>query len=134
MSFSKSTLDYIKNNVEKAKKVASALGAPDVTAQGVLGAIGEEYESLGVADWVQAGRVGQYSHEELKSNYESTIADQKILKNVVAGTAAEKISIKFFNPALNDVGPGNIKILTAIDLLNTYSDKNFNSDPLSIKS
>jgi Ca2+-binding RTX toxin-like protein len=134
MSFSKPTLDYIKANAEKAKEVAKALGLSDVTAQGILGAIGEEYESIGLVDWGQTIRVSQYSHDEILSNYENTRVNPKVLEDVVSGSSAEKIFIKFTNPVLNDVGPGNIKILTAIDLLKTYIDHNPDTDPLGIKN
>lgn len=134
MAFSKSTFDYIKNNSEKAKEVARALGAPDVTAQGILGAIGEEYESVGLVDQIQTELVSRYSHDELQRNYEATKSNQQILKDVVSAGLLGKITIKTDNPVLNDVGPGNIKILTAIDLLKTYIDRNPETDPLGIKN
>nr|WP_260406828.1 calcium-binding protein [Pseudomonas cichorii] len=133
MAFSESTLEYIKSQADKAKEVAGALGVPGVTAQGLLGAIGEEYESLGAVDWIQTQRVTSFTHEELKQNYESVISDQQILKDVVKAGSLQKAQIKWENPVLNDVGPGNVKVLTAIDLLNKYNSNNPDSDPLGLK-
>lgn len=134
MSFSTSTLDYIKEQAEKAKAVAAALGAPDVTAQGILGAIGEEFESLGVEEVIQKRRVNSFSHDEIKANYEKVAADPQILKDVVDANLYSKSIIKWDNPALNDVGPGNIKIMTAIELLKKYNENNPGADPLGIKN
>ena len=40
---------------------------------------------------------------------------------------------KLNNVTLNDIGMGNIKVSTAIDLLNNYAAAHPNSDPLKLK-
>ncbi|GID08166.1 hypothetical protein TMM008_53680 [Pseudomonas sp. 008] len=134
MSFSKSTLEYLQSMADEANEISKALGVDDVTAQGMLGAIGEEYESLGFKDVVQAITVSGASHEELKANYESVLADPDLLKEIVGANDVRQGVIKYFNPVLNDVGPGNIKILTAMKLLGDYMESNPGSDPLGIKN
>ena len=133
MAFKESTFEYIKSQAERAKAIANELGAADVTAQGILGAIGEEYESLGTVDKIQTARVSAFSHEEIKSNYDSVVKDKQILSDVVSAGSIKKGLIKWDNPVLNDVGPGNIKILTAIDLLAKYNTANPEQDPLGLK-
>lgn len=134
MSFSDNTLTYLKTMSSQAKAISVALGASEVTAQAILGAIGEEYESLGVVDKVQAARVSSYTHDEIRANFELMHRQPELLELIVSAGGFGKAALKWENVVLNDVGPGNIKIHTAIKLLNDYIKSAGESDPLNLKS
>ncbi|MCY1284541.1 RTX calcium-binding nonapeptide repeat (4 copies) [compost metagenome] len=133
MKFKSGTMEYLKTIVGRAREVSIAIGSEDVTAQAILGAIGEEYESIGVEDWVQSARVASYSHSEILENYRLMQKRPELLTEVVSAGVVRKAALKWDNPVLNDVGPGNIKVHTAIELLNKYIESHGYSDPLKIK-
>jgi hypothetical protein len=63
--------------------------------------------------------------QSLSSNYEALrgLSDAQQLRGNLD---------KFANPTLLDVGPGNIKIRTAMDLLNDYFEAHPDNDPLGL--
>ncbi|WP_218567817.1 calcium-binding protein [Pseudomonas cavernicola] len=133
MAFSKETFNYLGSISDKAVAVANALGLRDVTAQGILGAIGEEYEATGPADELQGDIISLLDHVTILENFNEVEANPQILKDVVSASLIGKLVIKAQNVVLNDVGPGNIKIHTAIKLLSSYVN-DFVGDPLQLKS
>jgi len=81
----------------------------------------------GFPDWIRdwKGRPIKYSHEDiLKNIVESELVDQ---------TNGVSYGQKLDNPVLVDLGMGNFKLGTAIDLLRNYNKKYPITDPFDLK-
>lgn len=133
MKFNNETLSYLQSMSGQAKAISAALGSSGVTAQAILGAVGEEYQSLNLIDTLQTFNVSRETHQSIADNFKKVAPDEVLKQKMVTGNSLEKLGYKLTNPVLNDIGPGNIKILTAIELLQNYSARNINTDPLGIK-
>lgn len=129
-TFARQTKQYIERVAPWAKEAADRLGVP---ATAILGAVANEYDTRfnpdltfdirggagqAFGDWVGSGR----SHENIKNDYD----------DVKSGNTWGP---KFLHPAMIDVGPGNVRIETAIDLLEDYlaSHRSDGRDPLELR-
>lgn len=129
-AFTRQTKQYIERVAPWAKEAADQSGVP---ATAILGAVANEYDTRfnpdltsdirgragqAFGDWYGGGR----SHEKVKGDYET----------VKSGNVWES---KLWHPVMIDVGPGNVRIETAIDLLGEYlaSHKSDGQDPLELR-
>lgn len=136
MRFTKETMAYLHSIAaiaRKSEEVSRNLGASGVSAAAILGAIGEELEAQGPADVAQAHVVHWFSHEKYVSDIQELRANPALISEMVDGPDWRKIWLKFRYPVLNDIGPGNLKILTAIELLEGYQKQYPNDDPMELK-
>jgi len=112
-----------------AKSAAGAVGLPP---ERVYAGVSEEFNDQrtsgfglnAAVDYVASSR----SHEQIKANYEYFNLPEN-----AARLARSGVLDKLVNPALTDVGPGNIKVHTAISTLEWYNQKYPSSDPLNLK-
>lgn len=144
--FQPETLDYIARNARKVDEVARKLG---ISPEAIIGAVANEYDTRYNPElsFDRRGGTGQalgdffsrYSiwdgfndHQDIKDNYEfiNRRDQDKKFTDIFMDFPG-----RFANPAMVDVGPGNIRIATAIDLLNQYAARypDENNDPLGIK-
>ncbi len=115
-----------------ALQMQNLIGGSSIAALGaILEEYNDRYETLpdvltqAFADyWATAH---SNNHQEILQNFEYAQA-QGAEWRLSLGTAG-----KLLNPVMIDVGPGNIQIYTAINLLNEYVQKYPNSDPLGLK-
>ncbi|MDX0585670.1 hypothetical protein GOD01_22645 [Sinorhizobium medicae] len=155
--FQPETLDFIARNARKADLVAKIL---DLPANALIGAVANEFDTRHNPDLTltTSGAAGQWlgdrlsqrnapnpleiDHRDLEEGYNTT----KKVKNLEPGwwekftpdwlsKSWDKIHEKATNPAAVDVGPGNIRIETAIDLLKAYTAQHPDEgdDPLALK-
>ncbi|WP_261338516.1 hypothetical protein [Rhizobium leguminosarum] len=130
--FTRETTDFIVRNAFRADAVARTLG---LSANAVMGAVANEHDTRfnrdlsfdgrgGVAQGLGDLRVALSSRNGIARNYDA-------LNRGVPNLGG----FKFFNPASIDVGPGNIRIATAIDVLNEYfaAHTAASDDPLNLK-
>lgn len=94
---------------ENAKKVEKFINSKNVTFDVILGAIGEEYESQSIKDILQEVYLSGFSHADFENDY----LNKKL-------SAKRGIYTSVSNLMQNDIGPGNINIRTAIELLHEY--------------
>jgi hypothetical protein len=148
--FGQDTLDMIEKLYGLSKSYADMLGVDPFLA---MGGPAEELDTInrspngtweypyipsalnslldtwvaGLPDWVGywSKEIFDYSHERIKRN----IAEA----NNIDQTHGVSDWDKARNPVLVDLGHGNIKLGTAIDLLERYNDKYPDSDPLHLK-
>jgi hypothetical protein len=135
MKFDDDVIAYLKKNTSFAVEAAALLGERGVTAEGILGALGEEAADRGVfinaaQDWF----VETLTHQSIEEGYIRYKENKTSSANMVSRIPLVKFVYKLDNGVLNDVGFGNIKIATAIDLLNEYTQLYPDSDPLTLKS
>lgn len=129
--FTGTTRRFITQHAETARRVADKLG---VSRNAVVGAVANEHDTRFNPDLTLGTRGGPYqaggdwwvsdsTHQELADNYNALKAGNP------------NFGEKFGNPAMVDVGPGNIKIETAIDLLQEYHAEHATSgdDPLDLE-
>ena len=139
--FGPETLDRIATRYGIARPYADTLGIDPFLA---MGGPAEELDSInsslyqilgnsifdtrvgGFPDWMGQGvKAVEFSHDDIKRNVtEAKSVDQS---NGVS------IKDKWFNPTLVDLGYGNIKLGTAIDLIQKYNRRYPSSDPLDLK-
>lgn len=108
------TILILSDLEENAKKVEKFINSENVTFDAILGAIGEEYESQSIKDVLQEVYLSSFSHADLENDYLNKPSSTK-----------RGFSTSLSNLMQNDIGPGNINIRTAIDLLHKYK-KNMN--------
>ncbi|MBD9647483.1 hypothetical protein JVX98_10440 [Ensifer sp. PDNC004] len=141
--FQPESLDFIARNARVADHVTKILG---VSPRAVSGALANEYDTRHnnslLASWSGApvqwlGDVfakrnyfGGVDHEALEESYLRT--KDLPLPEGEAGKFWDKFS-HTYSPSEIDVGPGNIDLNTAIDLLQDYSTENPDDDPLRLK-
>lgn len=94
---------------ENAKKVEKFINSKNVTFDAILGAIGEEYESQSMKDILQEVYLSGFSHADFENDY---------LNKQLSTKRGFYTSVS--NLMQNDIGPGNINIRTAIELLHEY--------------
>lgn len=128
--FTDRTKQYIERVAPWAKEAADRLNIP---AAAILGAVANEYDTRfnpdlafglrggaaqAFADWWSAGS----SHDEISEDF----GDRESGKSAAS---------KFWHPAKIDIGPGNIRVETAIDLLKDYlvSHEADGQDPLQLR-
>src|SRR2546423_8602072 len=108
------TFDYVKSISSSANSVAQIMG---LSANALVGSIANEYNARYLTAWET---FVQWSADVVAK----TTSESRLLSNLEtvkdwpesAATSADW-STKFQNPALIDVGPGNIQIKTATKLL-----------------
>ena len=131
--YSDSVLKIIENNAAGINEVATILGLDAVS---IGAAIAEEVNdahstpiwSLFKNDLLDFLTKSKATHESILKNYntiKSLPSDSPIVTKPGGGD-------KWDHPVLRDVGLGNIKISTAIDLLRAYDNPSRVSDPLSL--
>lgn len=115
--------------------VASILsqGGPDITSTAILGAVLNEYNAR-LNDQFKQDFADAYSEYRLPTHAE-IVANFEV---VAALSPTEQLAIKQFGkltayPVMIDLGPGNIQLYTAINLLEDYNNRYPSSDPLGIK-
>lgn len=134
--FQPQTLDFIARNARAADRVARILG---ISPQLLIGAVANEHDTRFNADlsFKGTGAVAQkigdvaatvdlinkvpIDHQDIEQNYDD-------LRN-----GKKNWFGKLGNPAMVDVGPGNVRIGTAIDLLQDYAKQHPEGDPLELK-
>jgi subtilisin-like proprotein convertase family protein len=130
--FTQETTDFIARNAVEAEAVAKELG---LSANALMGAVANEHDTRfnqdlifdsrgGTLQWAADALVAQFAdNEDIIDNYNN-------LKRGIANPGG-----KLNNFAMIDVGPGNIRIETAIDVLNDYlvAHPDDGDDPLSLK-
>jgi hypothetical protein len=125
MMYKKSVFDYVAKYNQNIETVAKQL---NLSHEVIAGAIAEEYNAQsalkdGLGEWFAST-----NHNKLLENYNKISLPENAEMLIKPG-----ISAKFVNPVLNDIGNGNIKIYTAIRLLNDYTLAHSADDPLDIK-
>ncbi len=95
------TLGYIID------QVSTVIG---ISAGAIAGAMAEENTAYGNGDWVLDQFVDYLTHDQLKEDYE-----------FVDGDANPDLLDKLVHRTLIDAGPANIKVYTAIRLVNKYA-------------
>lgn len=127
-----SVMNYIKILSPHVRFVSQTLG---VDAVAIIGAIAEEHNDMFTASawrgpsaniFVDSLVVQFSSHSGILADYNYFVQNRSEISNT-------NIFNKLANPVLVDMGPGNIKLFTAIELLNDYIIQNPNSDPLNLK-
>lgn len=103
---------------DNADKVADILNSDVVTTEVILGAIGEENESLHLKDYVQDDIVKLFPNFYINYKYEGS---------------KDSHNRDPSNPMKNDIGSGNINIRTAMLEVDNYAKMFPNSDPLDLK-
>lgn len=100
----------------------------------IAGTILQEFHDRNVGLWpyvVQFGAdvwsgIFNNDHDEIRAQYEFLIDNPDFLNNL-------NLQQRLDYPAGIDLGPGNIKLTTAITLLDNYTEQYQDSDPLNIK-
>ena len=123
MTYAEQAFSYVASQKATIDNVASVLG---IRGTAIAGAMAEEHDSI-----VGSGLVNRnlhlgldgYAISELKS-HDDVMAAYPQAKNVeaarVAANQPQTLWDKLTNPALIDAGPANIKIATAVDLMQGY--------------
>ncbi|MGK9199375.1 hypothetical protein [Sinorhizobium meliloti] len=149
--FQPETLDFIARNARKADRIAKALGlAPNA----MMGAVANEYDTRHNPELGSgfSGAAGQWFGDGLSQwnpwyqkidhgNLEESYYEEKTEERSpdwIDRHAPKKIASlidKIKEPASVDVGPGNIKLGTAVDLLEAYvaQHPDEGDDPLGLK-
>lgn len=128
--FTGETRKFIARQAATAQRVADKLR---VSRNAVIGAVANEFDTRHNPDLTLSSRGGtaqaasdwsalRADHQEIADNYNAIKADNP------------NVGGKLTNPAMIDVGPGNIRIETAIDLLKGYQAEHAASgdDPLDL--
>jgi len=130
--FTQGTTDFIVQNALKANTVANKLG---ISSLALMGAVANELDTRynrDLAFGTRGGAVQNFADRWVKfwGNNKNLADNYNGLKRGV-----ERFGGKLNNMALIDVGPGNIKIATAIDMLNDYiaAHQGASDDPLNLK-
>jgi hypothetical protein len=145
-------LDYISKKARSINDIALLLGVP---APGLAGGIARERTLERREYWRNILRVAGQPLKELLTSIETaepsrdpeavvlppkpithgTIADNFARSNVLPRETLQNPSYpdRLTNPVFFDVGPGNIKIRTAISMLQNYNRMFPDSDPLALK-
>jgi hypothetical protein len=129
-TFTRQTKQYIERVAPWAKEAADRLGVP---ATAILGAVANEYDTRFNPDLVFdiRGGAGQSLGDWFgNGGFFKSIKDD--YEDVKSGNAWGP---KFLHPAMIDVGPGNVRIETVIDLLGDYlaSHRSDGQDPLELR-
>jgi hypothetical protein len=136
--FQPETLDFIARNARAVDRIAKILGVPPEL---LIGAVANEHDTRFNPDlfWKGTGPIVQKLGDVAATvdllNREP-IDHEDIDQNYHALRKGERNSFgKLGNPATVDVGPGNIRISTAIDLLHEYAEQHpvHEDDPLELK-
>lgn len=134
--FQPQTLDFVARNARTADRIAKILG---ISPALLVGAVANEHDTRFNPDlyWKETGAIGQKLGDVLATvdlfNKEP-IGHQEIEQNYNQLRAGEENWLgKLRNPAMVDVGPGNIRISTAVDLLHEYAEQHPDDDPLALK-
>ena len=132
--YNTSVLRYVASLAPNIKRVSEILNVPPVS---IAGSIAEEFDSIQRANIVKS--IGNrfldvntemsFSHQMILDDYREVSSDEfdkKILRKPGVFDKASHVTLR-------DLGPGNIKLKTAIDLLGEYIENNRKSDPLDLK-
>lgn len=127
MTLKLSTAIVLSELKQHAKSIENKLGSEIVTADAILGAIGEEYQSQAIIDVFQNLYLKFHWSASNNSEYNNDYKKTKLLPS-------ERDLLSAINNFMeNDIGPGNVNIRTAIDIVNEYTREYPNSDPLNLK-
>ncbi|MBB3444229.1 hypothetical protein [Rhizobium sp. BK379] len=130
--FTGATTDFIVRNAFRADDVSKKLG---ISANALMGAIANEHDTRFNQDLIFDMRGGT-----IQASADAFLAGFFNNQDIIDNYNNLKIGVtnafgKFGNPAMMDVGPGNIKIATAIDVLNDYlaAHQGLSEDPLNLR-
>lgn len=136
IDYSATALETVRQKADAIRQVATTLG---ISATGLAGSIAEENHYFNidtVKNWYQEnvlwGTLGS-SNPQLLADYALAVKygwDKKPENYVLKG---EDLLRRAFEPLMQDIGPFNIKVLTAYRLVLEYSHEFTASDPLSLK-
>jgi Ca2+-binding RTX toxin-like protein len=116
-----------------------------VSAVAIAGAIAEENQSIWEGHSLMPGGFAGVGINRLLDEHAASYTHQQILNNynlfytnpTAANAALRELpgaSDKYFNPALIDIGAGNIKLATAIGLLRNYQTSSAGNDQLGLSA
>ncbi|MGR9225381.1 beta strand repeat-containing protein [Rhizobium leguminosarum] len=130
--FTLGTTNFIQQNAFRAETIAKGLG---ISVNALMGAVANELDTRYNPDLAFGSRGGaSQSFGDRWLAYHGT--NERIAQNYNAlKRGAPNLGGKLTNLASIDVGPGNIKIATAIDVLNDYlaAHQAASDDPLNLK-
>lgn len=121
-SFTVETWVYIATYGGVAQRYADAYG---VSPLAVMGAVANEHDTRFNRDLVfdSRGGVGQWIGDQLSQKWGPGDFSHSDIANYYDQYKSGENTSKLRNPVAVDVGPGNIKISTAIDIVNRYNDE-----------
>lgn len=132
-AFTASTIDFIATNASLAEQYGNNYG---VSPRAVMGAIANEYDTRFNPDLMFDGRgyYGQAIGDLFGVSWRPWDNDHEYYSQRYELYKSREVTNKYQNPAAVDVGPGNVKIATAIETVRTYTReyRNTGADPLGL--
>lgn len=130
--FSPATIRYIESQSKYIHSISQKLG---ISEGAIAGSIANEFDSRissSIFSLLSAGPQAFADAVAIFRTNNSLVENYKLFQNMSEAEIAAGNFSKRDNPILIDVGPANIKIITAINLLNDYLDKNQGNDFLGL--